>query len=78
MYEVGYALGCHWSTRDATAYQLFQIQVLGDGREWVENSANPIEQIKTVVDPEGEEMFGSGESPSKSFLAGFVNGCRSA
>ena len=78
MYEVGFALCCHWSVRDASVDQLCQIQALGDGREWVENSPDPFGQFISTVSTGEDDIFSDAEHPSKSFLAGFVNGCRSS
>ena len=76
MYDVGYALGKHWAQRDATPGLLQRIKSLGDGRDWVTNSPDPTREFIWHIDPDRRDFLGTGETPSNSFVAGFIDGTR--
>ena len=76
MYDVGYALGKHWAQRDATPELLLRVKGLGDGREWVNQTSDSAREFIWHIDPDQRGFLGTGETPSNSFVAGFIDGAR--
>ncbi len=76
MYDVGYALGKHWAQRDATPELLMRIKGLGDGKEWVSQTSDSGREFIWHIDPDQRGFLGTGETPSNSFVAGFIDGAR--
>ena len=76
MYQTGYALGRHWAKRDAKADQLLHVKKLGDGKDWVAVHHEPAKELARIIDPNKDSFVGTGENPSPSFVAGFIDGAQ--
>tara|TARA_R110000782_G_scaffold62155_4_gene127833 strand:+ start:1591 stop:1839 length:249 start_codon:yes stop_codon:yes gene_type:complete len=76
MYQMGYGLGRHWATRDATQEQLLCAKELGDGKAWVAFHPDPAIEFTLTIDPEKSDFMGTVEIPSASFVAGFIDGAQ--
>ena len=76
MYQIGYALGNHWARRDAKPEQLLYVKKLGDGKDWIEDLREPAKELTHVIDPNKSSFVGTGENPSPSFVAGFIDGAQ--
>ena len=76
MYDIGLAMGRHWAQRDATREERQRVRALGDGKDWVANNADPAKAFFQLVDADEEAFLGTGEEPSDSFIAGFIDGAR--
>ena len=73
---MGFKLGRHWAMRDATPDQLLRVQKLGDGKDWVAFHREPAKEITGIIDPNRNSFVGTGENPSPSFVAGFIDGAQ--
>jgi len=78
MYDVGFALGQHWVVRDASPEQLERVSTIDDGNTWVSGQAQPAEALTKLVDPSKRDFMGMDDIPSASFVAGFIDGAKSA
>jgi len=78
LYEMGFKLGAHWSERDATPEQHGRVREFEDGPSWVAMHEDPGREFTRAVDPEKSDFMGIGEVPSASFVAGFIDGAKSA
>lgn len=76
MYQMGSQLGKHWAMRDATADQLRRVKALGVGRDWVAFHSEPAQEFTHIVAPEKSDFMGTGDIPSASFVAGFIDGAQ--
>lgn len=76
MYQMGYELGKHWAMRDATADQLLRVKAFGVGKDWVAFHSEPAKEFTHIVAPEKSDFMGTGEIPSTSFVAGFIDGAQ--
>ena len=76
MYQIGYALGNQWARRDANPEQLLHVKKLGDGKDWIEDLREPAKELTDVIDPNKSSFVGTGENPSPSFVAGFIDGAQ--
>ena len=77
MYQVGFELGRHWITRDASPEQLRRVGQLDDGRDWISAHTDPAREFTRVVDPDKSDFMGIEDIPSPSFVAGFIDGAKS-
>lgn len=77
MYQMGFRFGRHWAMRDATLAQLEQVNEFDDGRTWTATKADPAKDFTRIVDPGRSDFMGIGDSPSASFVAGFIDGANS-
>lgn len=77
MYQIGYELGKHWIMRDATAEQFLRVERFENGEDWIASQTDPAREFTRVVDPEKSDFMGTGEIPSPSFVAGFIDGAKS-
>lgn len=78
MYEIGLAMGRHWAQRDATAEERTSVEALGDGKDWVANNENPAKAFFQIIAVDEDAFLGTGEDPSDSFIAGFIDGARTS
>lgn len=76
MYEIGLEIGRQWARRDATREQLVRVSELGSGRDWIESRREPADELALIIDPAKKNLVGTGENPSPSFVAGFIDGAR--
>lgn len=77
MYQMGYKFGRHWAIRDATVAQLEHVNEFEDGMQWVATTTEPAKEFTRAVDPGRRDFMGTGDSPSASFVAGFIDGANS-
>ena len=77
MYQIGYKLGRHWAMRDASPQQRLRVNEFEDGERWVATRRDPAREFTRAVDPEKSDFMGIGDSPSVSFVAGFIDGAKS-
>ncbi len=77
MYPIGYKFGRHWAKRDATPEQRLRVSDFEVGERWVAAKIDPGREFTRVVDPEKSGFLGIGDSPSASFVAGFIDGAKS-
>ena len=78
MYEVGYKLGRYWAQSDASVEQRTVVLGLSDGRDWVAAQENPLAELKRLIDPTGSGFLDVPDVPENAFVAGFIDGARSA
>ena len=78
MYQFGYLLGRYWARRDAKPDQLLHIRKLGDGKDWIANHDGSEKELTSIIEPNTDNFFGTGEDPTPSFLVGFIDGAQSA
>ena len=76
MYQIGYVLGRYWARHDAKPDQLLHIRRLGDGKDWIANHDDLGKELTRIIEPNKDSFFGSGEHPSPSFLAAFIDGAQ--
>ena len=77
MYDVGYRLGRQWGRRDALSHQLRKISQIADGRRWVAEADDPVDQLRQLIEAEDSGFLDVGEMPPVEFVAGFIDGVRS-
>jgi hypothetical protein len=75
-YQVGFKLGEHWARLDAKPDQLLRLKKLGDGKEWVAFQRDSAKELTSIIDPNKDSFVGTGENPSPSFVAGFIDGAQ--
>ena len=76
MYQIGYVLGGYWARCDAKPDQLLYIRRLGDSKDWIAIHDDPRRELTRIVEPNKDSFLGTGENPSSSFLAGFIDGAQ--
>ncbi len=72
-YQVGYELGKHWANRGAKPAQVLRLKKLGGGKEWTAFHREPAKELTGIIDPTKNSFVGTGENPSPSFVAGFID-----
>lgn len=77
MYHMGFKLGRHWITRDATPEQHSQISQFENGEQWVALRSDPAREFTRAVDPKKGDFLGIGDLPPAAFVAGFIDGAKS-
>ena len=77
MYHMGYKLGRHWVSRDATPEQIERVNQFQDGEQWVAYQSDPAREFTRVVDPQKDKFMGIDDLPPASFVAGFIDGAKS-
>ena len=75
-YQMGYELGKHWAKLDATSDQLLRVKKLGDGKHWIAVHPEPSKELTGIIDQTKNSFVGTGENPSPSFVAGFIDGAQ--
>lgn len=77
-YDVGNALGRHWAIRDASEDEIRQVGSVADGKTWVADQADAPAAFAALTDPDKTGFMSIGSLPSSSFIAGFIDGAKSA
>ena len=75
-YQIGYELGKHWAKRDAKPDQLLRVKKLGAGTNWIAFHHEPAKELTGIIDSNKDSFVGTGENPSPSFVAGFIDGAQ--
>ena len=75
-YQIGYELGKHWAKRDAKPDQLLRVKKLGAGKDWIAFHPEPAKELTGIIDQTKSSFVGTGENPSPSFVAGFIDGAQ--
>ena len=75
-YQMGFELGKHWARLDATPDQLLRVKKLGAGKDWIAFHVEPATELTGIIDPTKNSFVGTGEHPSPSFVAGFIDGAQ--
>jgi len=77
MFDFGYQMGRLWAAHEASEDQILRIQTIEDGRAWIQGRANPIDDLRQLIDPDQGAFLELDEPPPLDFVAGFIEGAKS-
>ena len=77
MFDFGCQMGRLWAAHEASDDQILRIQSIEDGRIWIQGRANPIDDLRQLIDPDKGAFLELDEPPPPEFVAGFIDGAKS-